>query len=372
VNNELDTYALFMEKVISLAKPGSPISMIVPTGWYSGVRFSPLRQHVAQQSAPQIFINLPYDIFAAWVDTTIFVLLRRATPVAWPPSGKQTVRLRTFPKRFQIKNSHEFEQDQEVADFARWFTNGRDEYLTYANTAATLLIDKIQTSGQPLAIFADVQRGVTPYNLTDSRTHIASEVAFDGKVRRYLLERGPERYIRFDESLAEPKPKRYFEGPRLLLRELISRQFRLQAVRAEQSFVTNKSMQSILSMEASPSLDFLLGCINSKLMSWYFLHRSNIAQRDDFPKIVLKETRNLPIPVSADDRRWRKQHDRMQVTVGQILNLHAQLQKARTDQERTVLERQIEATDRQIDKLVYQLYGLTEDEIAIVESSVKD
>jgi hypothetical protein len=31
------------------------------------------------------------------------------------------------------------------------------------------------------------------------------------------------------------------------------------------------------------------------------------------------------------------------------------------------LERQVDATDRQIDRLVYELYGLTEEEIAIVE-----
>ena len=36
---------------------------------------------------------------------------------------------------------------------------------------------------------------------------------------------------------------------------------------------------------------------------------------------------------------------------------------------RTVLQRQIEATDRQIDTLVYELYGLTDDEIRIVEES---
>jgi type I restriction-modification system DNA methylase subunit/predicted type IV restriction endonuclease len=371
VNNELDTYALFMEKAISIAKPGSPISMIVPTGWYSGVKFSRLRQYIAQQSNPQVFVNLPYDIFAAWVDTTIFVLTKRETIAAWPPKGKQTVRIRTFPKRFHIKNSDEIQQNEKVADFARWFKNGRDEYLTYADTAATVLIDKIQTCGQPLAQFADVQRGVTPYNLTETPIHMASVAAFDGTVRRYLLERGPKRYIRFDESLAEPKPKRYFEGPRLLLRELISRQFRLQAVRAEQNFVTNKSMQSVLPLGTLASLDFLLGCINSKLMSWYFLHRSNIAQRDDFPKIVLKETRNLPISVSANSPLWRNQHDRMQIMVGQILNLSSQLQRARTDQERTVLERQIEATDGQIDKLVYELYGLTEEEIAIIESGVR-
>ena len=41
--------------------------------------------------------------------------------------------------------------------------------------------------------------------------------------------------------------------------------------------------------------------------------------------------------------------------------------EARTPQDQTALERQIEATDRQIDALVYELYGLTEEEIAIVE-----
>ncbi len=39
--------------------------------------------------------------------------------------------------------------------------------------------------------------------------------------------------------------------------------------------------------------------------------------------------------------------------------------------ERTLIERRIEATDRAIDRLVYELYGLTAEEIAIVEGAVK-
>jgi len=42
---------------------------------------------------------------------------------------------------------------------------------------------------------------------------------------------------------------------------------------------------------------------------------------------------------------------------------------AHTDQEKTALQRRIADTDRRIDRLVYDLYGLTEDEIAIVEGS---
>jgi hypothetical protein len=55
--------------------------------------------------------------------------------------------------------------------------------------------------------------------------------------------------------------------------------------------------------------------------------------------------------------------------VEQMLDLHKHLAAAKTPHDKTVIGRQIAATDRQIDKLVYQLYGLTEDEIRIVEGA---
>jgi len=50
-----------------------------------------------------------------------------------------------------------------------------------------------------------------------------------------------------------------------------------------------------------------------------------------------------------------------------MLSLHRRLVAARTDHEQTNLQRQIDATDRRIDRLVYDLYGLTEEEIRIIE-----
>lgn len=52
-----------------------------------------------------------------------------------------------------------------------------------------------------------------------------------------------------------------------------------------------------------------------------------------------------------------------------MLDLHKQLAAAKTPHDKTTIERQIEATDQQIDRLVYELYGLTEDEIRIVEGA---
>jgi len=60
-------------------------------------------------------------------------------------------------------------------------------------------------------------------------------------------------------------------------------------------------------------------------------------------------------------------HDRMVKLVERMLELHKRLASARTSADREMYQHQIEATDRQIDALVYELYGLTEEEIKIVE-----
>jgi hypothetical protein len=55
--------------------------------------------------------------------------------------------------------------------------------------------------------------------------------------------------------------------------------------------------------------------------------------------------------------------------VEQMLALHKQLAEARTGHDTTFIQRRIDATDRQIDRLVYELYDLTEQEIEIVEGN---
>ena len=55
--------------------------------------------------------------------------------------------------------------------------------------------------------------------------------------------------------------------------------------------------------------------------------------------------------------------------VEKMLALHQQLAAAKPPQDTNLLQRQIDATDRQIDQLVYALYGLTDEEIALVEGA---
>ena len=80
------------------------------------------------------------------------------------------------------------------------------------------------------------------------------------------------------------------------------------------------------------------------------------------------------IPIYRFDfqnKKDKSRHDQMVAYVDTMLELNKKLPSLKTEHEKTVIQRQINATDRKIDKLVYELYDLTEEEIKIVEENGK-
>lgn len=349
-----DSYVLFIERGVHLLKPGGILSMIVPTGWYSAASMEKLRLFFSRNTDPQSFINLPYGVFEeAWVDTTIFVTTKRNTPANLPRKSSHPIDICIFPKRHKISGMIDFRSFTAPSDFGLWFKDeNTTEFLTSTRKEEVMLMHKIANAGKPLSDYADVQRGVTPFKLTDEPEHENSKPAFSGTIRRYVYEPGPVKYIRYDESLAEFKPFKYFQGKRILLRELISRQFQLQFMTIDDVLISNKSMQSILINQNTEDIHYFLGILNSKLMSWYFLRKSNIAQRNDFPKIVLAETRSLPVKI-ADSK-------------SDIFKL-VELVKQRIGLEDP---KEIAGAENDIDQLVFTIYDLNSIEIETIMNGI--
>jgi type I restriction-modification system DNA methylase subunit len=112
---------------------------------------------------------------------------------------------------------------------------------------------------------------------------------------------------------------------------------------------------------------YILGIINSRL-SDFFWRTMFTDFKSSFPQVTIFSLSQLPIRVLDLQKTSDKaRQDRIVGPVNQMLTLHQQLAAAKTAHEKTVLQRQIDATDQQIDRLVYELYGLTEEEIKIVE-----
>ncbi len=123
---------------------------------------------------------------------------------------------------------------------------------------------------------------------------------------------------------------------------------------------------------ALPTEDYyLLGVLNSRL-AWLFLKRicSVLGDPDNGGRLELRgiHLEQLPIPtLNLSDPSDRKKHDDMVKLVENNLDLHRRLAAAKTPNEKERIQRQIDGIDGAIDRLVYELYGLTDEEIGIVE-----
>jgi type I restriction-modification system DNA methylase subunit len=113
---------------------------------------------------------------------------------------------------------------------------------------------------------------------------------------------------------------------------------------------------------------YLLGLLNSKLISFYITSHSPIFS-GGYYKFSAPYLKKIPIKrINFTDKSDTSNHDKMISFVEQMLELHKKISKIKNPDEKTRIQRQIDSTDRQIDQLVYKLYDLTPEEIAIVEA----
>jgi hypothetical protein len=116
---------------------------------------------------------------------------------------------------------------------------------------------------------------------------------------------------------------------------------------------------------------YLLGFLNSRLMR---LVLTNICDKvqGGFYRLKIVYVQQLPIrTIDFSNLDDKKRHDGMVKLVEQMLELHERLAKTTAETDKATLQGQIDATDQEIDNLVYELYELTPEEIAIVEGGSK-
>ncbi|MBI5829059.1 MAG: restriction endonuclease subunit M, partial [Chloroflexi bacterium] len=119
--------------------------------------------------------------------------------------------------------------------------------------------------------------------------------------------------------------------------------------------------------ESQISYAYLCGLLNSRLLD-FCLKQVSTTFHGGYFAANKQYIEQLPIrPINFSDPADKSRHDKMVQLVESMLALHKHKAAARTQAEQEQIQRQIDATDRQIDTLVYELYGLMAEEIAVVE-----
>ncbi len=124
--------------------------------------------------------------------------------------------------------------------------------------------------------------------------------------------------------------------------------------------------------ESFISYPYLLGLLNSRLLEW-FVRLGNSRFSHGYYSYNRQYIEPLPIRnPNLDEETDVRRRDKLVQLVRSIIKLHESLNDARATHDKNLIQRQIDTTDKQIDQLVYELYGLTDEEIRIVEEATNE
>ena len=364
-----DLFAFFVEQGVRLLGGRGRLGYILPNGLLTNTYYSELRRYLLENTALEVVVDLKDGVFqGASVDTSIFIL-RNASG---RETSESTVHIGEHPARL-----HESVKTPVNSVPQEIFFGIPDHALnTDLNPVSAALTKRMQERSVPCSSFLDAKAGMKVrknFVADDKSTPDHKPFLLGSNVEPFRTQwRG--RWVHYDKSLEERYSNQAFRdeeiflaAEKLLVRQVMGRE-RIYATLDQSQFYVDQSLYILLPKGSGPDLRYLLGLLASKLMAYYFGHTLADRKRT-FPKIKAAQIKQLPIrPIDFSDSADAARHDRMVELVERMLSLHQQVQEARTGHDKTLLGRQITATDREIDRLVYELYGLTEEEIGIVEN----
>ncbi len=423
-----DLYAYFMEKGVKLLRDGGLFSIIVSSSFLRATYGEPLRRVLTKHTAVQRIVDFGgLPVFANAKDTYVCIplLAKGAKPTRVEVAKILSLETRdlsehvaanhyTIPHERLSAEAWSLKSDEEAAVFAkivkagkhlgdyverkffRGILTGLNEAFEISDEQRASLIKSSPASkplikpflgGQDIRRYLITDKGryliVVPSGWTKQQLVKArqSSADFSEKKAWNWFSRQYPGVAKHLKTFVEPLLKRqdqgdywwelrpcdyyqYLDAPKIIFPDICK----------EPRFFVDRSGIYIANTAYCLGVDdlYLLGVLNSRLF-WFSISNISIpfgirAGQYRY-RLIYQYMEKVPIRVinfsAAADKAC---HDKMVVLVERMLDLHKQLAAAKNPNDKTNLQREIETTDRQIDQLVYGLYGLTEEEIKIVEA----
>jgi len=375
---DFESSQYFLVKSIALLGRNGLLGMIIPNTFALNIFARKCREKILDETAVSIMVDLSdADVFAG-PSVRSMILVAEQNNI----SDCQVFDFRMNPphaERMRKISQDDLKKNQTWKEFF------------VKESPIMRLMERLIMRSNVLADFCDVKQGYIPYRTTTLTRRFGRAKAEEivkqrswhsvrresAEYKKELQGRDVGRYslewsgiwVRYGEWVSTYLPLSVFSGSRILIREITGRlPHALLSTYVEDVFVHNPSVLAVLPRSNNISPKFILGVLNSRLTSLLFSHVAPKAKKGLFPKIIITDAKRLPFPrINFADAADKSRHDRLVALVDQMLDLHKRLHAAQTQTDRELYQRQIDATDKQIDALVYELYGLTEEEIKIVE-----
>ena len=289
----IDNHALFTERGLTLTRYHGRLSFIVPSGWLTGVDYHSFREAILESGVPYVIVHLPYDVFPdAYVDTIVVGYCRGSGSVAM--HVEHEVKVKRYGIREDASALASEAVQYEFVPLSSWRASPLLRFDTKAARPFARVRGKLVADSVSLGELVDVDRGVTPYREV-SASHPSAAPGFRGEFDRYVVGSEESTWVQYDTTLSEYMPPRFTEGLRLVVRRIISRQFRLLVAAETRKLVFNKSYLVCLPGQKAYSPLFLCALANASLLSRWFVDLTEVAYRDDFPQIDIYTLKSMPV-----------------------------------------------------------------------------
>ena len=408
-----DIYVIFIEKVLSLLSQKGRMGFILPSKFFATDYGESIRQLISEKKALSQIVDFGHlQIFEQATTYTCLLFLTGASQSTFDyakvnsPNELKDASFRTVQNSLTAE-PWEFSDDvtQKLVEkinsiskplsnlptrIGRGSSSGADDVFMLRKEGNNLFTRQ----GNKVIVESEILREPTyatdfgryefrpaqeeviifPYKVNSDGYELIAEDKFRSqypKAYEYLLSRKKELLERkqFKQwyGFSAPRNLEVHEIAQILVPLLADRGLycRLSDDSSRYCLMASGGFSITVSKESGLSPNFVLGLLNSKLLFWRLRSISNVF-RGGWITCTKQYVETLPIrSINFSDPAEKAMHDKLVSLVERMLALHKR--SPRTPQEQAMVKREVESTDKAIDKLVYELYGLSEEEIKIVE-----
>ncbi|MDB9323598.1 TaqI-like C-terminal specificity domain-containing protein [Nodularia spumigena CS-591/04] len=355
---QINTFGIFSELGLNLLKFKGTLCLIIPNYWLSTKYDQKLRHFLLKENQTTDIINV-YNIFESAVVETLLLFCNKGITNTEINIYSIDRHIPTIDKRL------------DAVMFSDWSYN---KTVAVSNLAPELTLsfeDKIKLTAESLmkdlfelkfgAKLYEVGKGNPPQTKKDSKNKIyESESRIESSYLRLLRARNVHKYqlkiedyyVKYGDNLAAPRSISMFEGKRILVQRIVSKET-LDATYTNETIICNTDVITLKPKDETINVKFYLAIICSKLCASVLKSQNVNLDRTAFPKINTETLSTFPVP------RYKPEYINIVSIVEQILTA----KKSDTQADTTALE-------AEINQLVYQLYGLTAEEIQIIEDKI--
>ncbi|CAN4273770.1 Restriction modification methylase Eco57I [Methylophilaceae bacterium] len=357
---KINLYLLFVERAWHLINRLGTFTFIIPNNWLSLETASNFRNFILTEAKNIIIVNSKDNIFDnASVDVSI---------LKFEKIGEDVTTI------YELENGNfNFVRTTNSANFIR----NKNHLINYEKNETNefdVIFEKLSFSTIKLSEIAEVRNGIQAYTVGEGTPLLTDEMKkqrvyhrtykeddtwlkyVDGiDVCRYKLGWSGQ-YVKYGNNLARQRKYEYFVNERLLVRQIPAKPpYSIFSCLVNEVVVNDNNSMIVVNAVDGYDLKYILAILNSRLISFWFLHTYGKLQRKVFPQFKVKELREFPIKkIDLDNINERELCNEIISYVNKINDLNEEIS--------------INSVNNKLDALVYKLYELTDEEVAIVEA----